>query len=232
MRQSAQEVHAKAEHAREAGEFLEALRLSDEALLAYQTEKNVLGIGDILASRSITFRLLWEQTNDQTFLILAKHEVMAGVEIARAGEKADVIMPLFRLGQVQDELGEFKDAVKSYSEAIEIFGVNPPKEHNRKGVLADMQVRLGVSQYRNGDKSALSKILEAIKDLEESDEKTVSKYNYDVWLSGAHMKVGEILKSDDPEEARKHLKVAKEIIDGNSDLKLRKRQWEKLNAGF
>src|SRR5437016_4444882 len=98
---------------------------------------------------------------------------------------------------------------------------NPPESFNRAGVLADMKVHWYTCMYKAGDKSGLDRALMAVKDLEVSDEKTVSKYNYDVWLSGAHMRIAEMLKEDNLEEAKKHLQMAKEIIDTNADLKLR-----------
>ncbi len=225
--------HGQASDANERGDFLDALKFTEEAFLAYQEDGDRFGLCDVLAQRSIILRLLQEKTSDKSFLILAKHEAMAGVEIARSFEQKDmIILPLFRLGQVQDDLGEFGEAVKSYKEAIEIFGTNPPETHNRKGVLADMQIRLAVAEYKAGDELALSRVLIGIEDLEKSGEKEVSKYNYDVWLSGAHMKIAEMLKATDMDLAKKHLNKAKKIIGGNSDLKLRKGQWEKLNESF
>ena len=41
-----------------------------------------------------------------------------------------------------------------------------------------------------------------------------------------------VLKENDPQKAKEHLQKAKEIIDANPDLKLRKAQWEKLAENF
>jgi tetratricopeptide (TPR) repeat protein len=231
MKETGREIHGKAEHAREAGNFLEALQLSEQAFLSYQEERNLFGMGDILASRSITLRLLFETSKDTSFLTRAKHDAMAGVEITRSSsEKSDLIMPLYRLGQVQEELEELSEACISYKEAVEIFESFPPKEHNRPAVLNDMKVRMYVCEYKSGNEDALGSAEDALVNLENDHEE--SRYTKDVWVSGGHMKLAEALKDHDLEVAKKHLLKAKEIIDMNPDLKLRKIQWEKLATLF
>lgn len=231
MKETGREVHGKVEHAREAGNFLTALQLSEQAFIAYQEEQDRFGMGDILASRSITLRLLFETSKDTSFLTRAKHDAMAGVEITRSSsEKSDLIMPLYRLGQVQEELEELSEACISYKESVEIFESFPPKEHNRPAVLNDMKVRMYVCEYKSGNEDALGSAENALVNLENDHEE--SRYTKDVWVSGGHMKLAEALKDKDLEGAQKHLLKAKEIIDMNPDLKLRKIQWEKLATLF
>ena len=231
MKQSGREIHGTAEHAREAGNFLTALQLSEEAFLAYQEEHDLFGMGDILASRSITFRLLFETSKDISFLLRAKHDAMTGVELTRtSSEKSDLIMPLYRLGQVQEELEELSEACNSYKESVEIFENFPPKEHNRPAVLNDMKVRMYVCEYKSGNEDALASAENALLNLENDPEE--ARYTKDVWASGGHMKLAEALKDKDLERAQKHLQKAKQIIDMNADLKIRKVQWEKMAASF
>ncbi|MCL4367404.1 hypothetical protein M1563_04535 [Patescibacteria group bacterium] len=52
-------------------------------MLAYQQEGNTIGFTEVLASRFLTFRHLFEQTQDQNFLILAKSSANSAVEIAK-----------------------------------------------------------------------------------------------------------------------------------------------------
>jgi tetratricopeptide (TPR) repeat protein len=222
------QVHIKAEKAREDGRFLEALKFTDEATVLYQEDGDVFGFCDIQASRFITLKHLWEKTGEDNYMILAKHATLAGVEIARKTHKPSaLIMPLFRLAQAHETLGEFEEGVECYKEAIENFEKNPPEEHNRPAVLLDMKIHLGVCEYKAGGKIALSRVEKLILELEKTSE---LKYNKDVWLSGAHMKLAEVLKSDNSEASKTHLVKAKEIVDANPKLVLRKKQWEKLNA--
>lgn len=219
--------HQQVAELREKGDSIRSLQLSEEAMQAYQEADDSLGFAEILADRSITLRHLYEQTSNKNYLILAKHEIMASVEIARvSGQKDALAIPLFNLGKVQKELGEHSEAAATFKEAVENMADNPPKMHYRPSVLADMRVHQAVCEYMAGDKLALERAEKALVELEGADE--VSKYNKDVWTSGGHMHMAEMLKQDKPEKAREHLQRAKDIIDKNPELTLRKKQWEKL----
>src|SRR5687767_12999022 len=85
---TAKELHSQAEQSREKGEFVEALKFTDEATVAYQQEGNASGFAEMQASRFLTLRHLYEKTGDRKFLILAKHAAEAGVEIAEEAEDA------------------------------------------------------------------------------------------------------------------------------------------------
>lgn len=224
------QIHGRAAQAREEGKHLEALTLADEAMLAYQTDSDLVGLAEIFADRSLVFRHLFDETNDKNFLVIAKHEMMTSVEMAeQSGQKEALALPYFNLAKVQQDLGEKEAAVSSYQKALTNQTQNPAPEHSRQAVLADMEIHLATCQYQAGDKSALKSALQALADLEVADE---VKYNKDVWLSGGHMRIAVAIRADDPEKARQHLQKAKEIIEANSDLKLRAAQWEKLAASF
>ena len=223
-------LHSKAEQAREKGNFQEALELTDQALIKYQEESSVLGFAEIQASRFLTLRHLFEKTNDQNYLILAKHSALSAVEIAQKnGNKEALVLPLFNLAKAQETLGELSKAVNSYKEAVGNMINNPPKEHNKPAVLADMKVHLDTTEYKNGDKTALER---AEKDLAELEQAEEMDYNKHVWTSGGHMRIAEMLKTDNPGKAQEHLQKAKEIIDADPNLTLRKTQWQKLAEKF
>jgi hypothetical protein len=76
--------------------------------------------------------------------------------------------------------------------------------------------------YKNALKKAEKIIVKLAKILHPS------KYHQDVWLSGYHLRFTEILITDSPSQAKKHLKIAKQIIDSNPELKLRRHQWQNL----
>jgi len=212
--------HIKAERARELGWFIEALQFADQAIYYYQQEKDNFGISDAMCSKILTYRHLFEQTNDTNFLILAKHAGEAAVEINKSP------ISLTRLGQAYKSLENWKKAEENFEEAIAEFEKNPPKHHNREAVLLDMKNQLFSSMYRNGDKSALEKMLQNIEKLNNTEE---LKYNKDVWLSGAHMEIAEMTNNEDKNLSKKHFDIAKDIIDNNQELVLRKKQLEKLN---
>lgn len=230
MESEGRRIHAQAAHAREEGDSVKSLQLDMEAFAAYQKEGDALGEAEILADGFLTLRHLYEKTDDRNYLIVAKYFAMASVEIAEnSGNREALALPWFNLAKALETLGEIKEAVEDYRKALDNITNNPPTSHNRPGVVADFKVHLTTAEYKAGDKSALERALAALSELEQSDE---VKYNKDVWLSGGHMRIAEMLKEDDPEKAKEHLQKAKEIIDANSDLKLRKAQWEKLAATF
>ncbi len=224
-------LHGLAAQAREDGESLKALQLTDEAMLAYQKDGDLLGLAEVFADRAITLRHLHQNTGDKSFLHIAKAETQASVDIAKdSGDKSALAIPYFNLAKIQQELGEINEAVMNFKEAVDNIEENPPIAHGKRpAIVADFKNHLAVAEYLLGDKSALERAELAVQDLEAADEE---KYNKDVWLSGAHMRITDILRTDEPEKAKEHLQKAKEIIDANPDLKIRKQQWEKLSASF
>lgn len=230
MKSVARKIHGKAEKAREGGKFVESLKFLDEALVLYQSEENYLGMADTYASRTLTLRHFYQKTGDKVFMGLAKQAAATGVALARNhGGKDAIIRPLFNLAKTQKELGQIDEAVESYREALELMKTNPSKLHDSPAVLADMKNQLAVCEYLSGDESAMERAEETLADLEKAEEE---RYTKDVWMSGAHMRIAEALKEDDPKKAKRHLKAARKIIWGNKELKLRKGQWKKLNESL
>lgn len=225
------EIHGRAEQSRERGKTIEALILYQQALGAYQKDEDLPGFSESQAAEVIALFHLWEQTSFDGWLVRAKHVAMSSVEMAeKSGVKEALSIPYSKLGKVQEPLGELKEARESYKKAYDYLISNPPEAHGvRPAMQADFKLHWLTTAYAAGDKFVLPQIEESIKDLEKASE---VKYNKDVWLSGAHMRVAEILKEDDSTKAREHLKIAKEIIDANPDLKIRATQWQKLAEKF
>ncbi len=218
-----QKFHAQAEQAREQGHFLEALKLTDEAILAYQSEGDTAGFAEVLSSRFLTLRHLFNKTGDQNYLILAKHTVIASVEIAQKTDSSATALPLFNLAKIQEELAELNEAISSYQQALKIMKTNPSAQHNRPGVIADMENHLAIAELKNGDQTAKQRALDALTRLSQSDE---PQYNQDVWISGGYMRLAQATKK------KEYLDQAKVIIDANPDLILRKAQLEKLSPNL
>jgi tetratricopeptide (TPR) repeat protein len=158
--------------------------------------------------------------------------MLASVTIAReSGNKQALALPFFSLARLQEDLGELSDAVESYKEAIANMQNNPPETHKFPAVLADMQIHLATCEYKAGDKTALERAEKALVDLQAAADEP-NKFSKDVWLSGAHMRIAEILKTDNPQKAKNHLQQAKTIIDANPELILRQKQWQRLADTF
>jgi tetratricopeptide (TPR) repeat protein len=225
-------LHGLAADARERGEFARSLDLNDKALMAYDADGDSLGFAEGIGCRAITLRVFaGERSDSRRFLILAKHEMMASVEIAReTGNPKALALPLFELGKAHEYLGEHEQAVDAFSEAVQTFDKHKNEFPNGSSVLADMKVHLACAEYENGDKLALARAEEALEALTTAENE--STFAKDVWVSGAHMHIAEILQEDNPEKAQEHLQKAKEIVDENPELVNRKKQWERLADKF
>lgn len=234
MESKGRQIHGEAAKARERGESIEALKLYMDAMDTYQREGDNLGFAEIQTEIFLTLRHLFEKTSHHGYQILAKHAAMSSVELAEeSGDKTALAIPQFNLAKVQEDLGELEEAVITYKKALENITNNPPAPHNvpqRPAIIADFQSHLATCEYKAGDKSALERAEQATLDLEKAED--LADYNKHVWLSGAHMRIADVLKTDDPEKAKEHLQKAKEIIDADERLVLRKTQWEKLATTF
>lgn len=231
MESHGRQLHAKAEQAREEGKFQESLDLNNEALRAYDAVDDSLGFSEGIASRSITLRVYANAHDSNRLLILAKYEMLGAVEIARdSGNKGALALPLYHLAQIYEDLGELSEAITSYKEAIKQMQDTPPDRHNRSEVIANMKVHMMTCEYKAGDKTALERAEIALRDLESAQNPNT--YEQDVWVSGGYMRIASVLKEDKPQRANEYLQTAKEIIESNSQLKLRKEQWNKLAATF
>lgn len=227
------EIHQRAEEARENGRFLDALKFVDEATIVYLEDGDLLGLAEVQSSKQSTFKQLYRQTGDKNYLILEKYSAGTAVEIAEeSGIKEALAIPYHNLGKYYEEAGEHRKAAEFFKKAVYSMKESPSKNHNRPAVIADIKGHQFAAEYLAGDRSALKRTEQALKELIESNEKQISKYNYDVWISGAHLRIAEMLREDIPKKAKDHLRKAKEVIDDNPDLKLRKIQWEKLAETF
>ena len=228
MESKGRQLHAQAAKAREEERFTESLTFNDEALFAYDADNDALGFSEGIACRSITLRVYANLHASKRLLTLAKYEMMASVDLARQSEDIkSLALPLYNLAQIREDLEEYKDAVHDYQEAVNAMENDAPAIHNRPSVLANMKLHLASCEFKTDDKTALERAKQALQDLENAEEP--NKYNKDVWVSGAYMRLADAIKTENPDEARKYLEKAKEIIDSNPELTLRKKQWEKLS---
>lgn len=220
---SGRKAHIAEEMAREEGNFLEALRLSDEATLLYQKEEDAIGLSEIQAARFEIFKHLFEETDDKNYLILAKMAAKTGVKIARnSGKPESLAIPLFCYGKALHLKGKHDKAIETFKEALDVL----PKSHqNRPSVESDIKVHLAVCEYISGDETALQRAEEALNTLEQTGEQ---KYEKDVWVSGGYMKIAEAIYAKESNKGEEYLSKAKDIINSNSDLILRKKQLERL----
>ncbi len=227
----ARQLHAKALKLREQKDIVEAQKVDQEALDEYAKDKDTLGFSELLSMHAKSYLHQYNFSQFKPYLLLAKHIAHAAVEIAdESGDPSQTILPLFNLGEVCADAGDLPASIEAYRKAVELQEKAPAERHNRKSVLANFKVHLTTTEYANGDKSALERAEGALKDLQESGD--ANPYERHVWGSGAHMRIANMLREDNPEKAKEHLAKAKKIIDADPELIIRKEQWEKLAKSF
>ncbi len=228
MKKSAQETHSKAIQKTQQGDFLEALVLTDEATLIYQEEENIAGQAETQSARFIIFKHLYQKTHAPSYLILARLNAQAGVEIAKQTNNPTALaIPYFNLGKAYELEKKYHEAAQNYQQALELSTNHPSPQHNKVAIRADIKSHLAYAKYKSGNQGALKSMEEAIKELEETND--APEFEKKVWLSGAHMQTAEMVYKENMAQAKIHLNKASEIIASDPQLILRKGQWEKLN---
>lgn len=228
----ARQIHAKAEESRELKQdFLASLQFADQAAIQYQKENDLLGLAEVQSTRANTLKHLYHQTESKVYLILTLHAAQSSVDIAKlSGDPTAKALPYHKLGTILRLANRLKEAVVAHQKAVKHITKSPPPRHDRPAVHLNFKNHLYTCMYLAGDKKALEKAEQTITELTKTKE--VSQYNKDVWLSGGHMRIAQMLKKDNPVKAQEHLAKAKQIIDSNPKLKLRLEQWQKLSATF
>jgi len=222
------EILEKALLLQEQNKPLEALQQENEALLQFAQSKDYAGMAEIVVLRSKTLKHLYQQSDDKNYLVLARAEASAAVEIAEnTSNKAAAAIPYFVLAQMHEALEEFPQAKIAYQKTLYYLPEAPQPQHNRKSVAADIKGHLAYCEFKSGDKNAVNQALEALQELESTTD--ANKYEYNVWLSGAHMRIATMYHQLKSPEAKVHLDKAKQIIDSDEQLILRNQQWERLN---
>jgi tetratricopeptide (TPR) repeat protein len=213
--------HKKAEKLREQDKHLQALELCDEALLAYQQEKNYFGISSLLQSRILIYKHLFLLTKDSSFYLLAMKDAELSLLISQKHKLSNLHVVYFRLGETFMLSNDFSKAILNYKKALELY----PKEDSEKG---DYRYHLGEALYRNGNKKGgLENLLFGLKTIQRYKLKTDS-FLINVWESGNYLRLTELLKKDNPKQSKEYLLKAKQIINSDERLIIRKRQLQKL----
>lgn len=224
MNNDAKGLLIQAKSARERGDFKKSLELLGDGIIASIDEGKEEKLVDILSSYALVYRHLYDKTQNENYLILAKHSAINALELAQKSNDPTLLcIANYNLGKVQESLGELKEAMNSYREAIS-------KDIQRPAMMAEMRTRLYVLELRMGDNEAMERFEKAVSELVKSEEN--DNYSKAVWLSGAYMHMAEALIGKDNAKARQLLNEAGKVIASDMRMKLRKEQLEKLKNQF
>ncbi len=114
-------------------------------------------------------------------------------------------------------LKDYTAAESEFKKSVELY----PLDNAEKG---DWTTHLGDAMYRNGKKEEGKKVvLEGISMIKAKSSQ-LDTFLYNLWVSGAYLRLAKLLKVDNLEESQFYLNQAKEIIDSDSRLVIRKQQ--------
>jgi len=220
-----QNFHQKAINSREQDKHLQALKFCDEAIIACQKEKNYLEFSSILHTRVLIYKHLFLLTQDFCFYVLALKDVESSLLISKKYQLSNLYICYFRIGEIFMLSNNFPKAILNYKKALNLY----PNVDSEKG---DYQYHLGEAQYRHGDKKlGLKNLLDGLMLIQKYQSKTDS-FLIHVWESGCYLRLAELLRKDNPSEAKKYLELAKNIIKPDTKLVIRKRQILELSKKF
>ncbi len=211
---------------RERGQLPQALKILGQAVNAAAKEKDFIRMITALGERGLVWKHFHLETKDRAFLVLARKDIEA-MQLISELKSVDIKRHTisFLLGQTDMLLGDFKNAIINFRKALRIFkGLSSEK--------GDWRYHLGEAYYKAGDKEKGKKtIFEGIEEIKKGSEEA-PKFLCNVWLSGAFMRLADLLRLDEPKEAKKYLGQAEDIIDKTKGLVMRRRQLQRLKRKF
>ncbi len=218
--------HHEANVSREEDKHLEALKLMDEALIEYSRKNDNSGVAMAIADRALIYKHLFLLTFKKTFAILMKKDAEACLSIAQNfGLKELYGVAYFRLGEANMLFRNYEKAAENYRKSLENYaGTNAEK--------GDYKYHLGEAVYRTGKKEeGLRLLLEGLKEIQENKD-DVNDFVTHVWESGCYMRLAELLREDNLNQAKGYLEKAQKIAKADKKLIIRRRQISKLAKTF
>lgn len=223
---SAREIHVKAERAREDDHLDEALNLFTKAIVDYQKEGNWEGAADALMGRALTHKHFFWRDNNLEARDHAKQDAEMALNIAKHHNLTSLYPRVyFLLGEVVMLCDDYKVATTNYMNGLASFGGSLCERGNWTS-------HVGQALYKSGEKEeGKAAFKEGLKLIKENRD-GVDPFLANVWESGAHMRMAECLRNDEPDIAREHLELCRQIINSDPRLVIRKRQLEELQRLF
>jgi tetratricopeptide (TPR) repeat protein len=217
---SPEKLHSFGSKLRERDIHLEALLYLNYAIIGYQKKGNYRGVVEALKDKMLTWKHLFLMTGDLIYAALSKKGAEAMLEIAKEKNLKDKFSTsYFRLGEAAVLYKNYEEASHNYKKALKYY----------KGPLSekgDYRYHLGEVLYRLGKKKqGLNTILRGLAEIDRG-AKEFPSFVINVWKSGCHLRLFELLMENERVEALLHLKEAERIINSDKNLVIRRRQLE------
>ena len=223
---SASKFHRKSEELREEDRHIGALKIIEEAIVAYQKEKNYEGMSRALQSRFLIYKHLFLLSRDKAFAILGEKDAQSSLLIAKEHNISAVMSSCyFRLGEAAMLFEDYKKARDNYKKAIDTYV-------GTKAEKGDYRYHLGEAIYKNGEKETGKRIiLQGLTEIK-NNAKEADSFLIHVWESGCYMRLAELLRDDEPDQAKYYLNKAHQTAISDNRLIIRKRQIDQLANKF
>ena len=217
--------HIHADALREEGKSLEAINLYNEVIIADLAKKDYSSLLGALTGRLLAWKHLFYKTNDPIYALFVKKEAETMLDIAKTyGFTNRMYLLHFLSATSASLLNDHGVAEKEFQQAVDLY----PIDNAEKG---NWIAHLGHAMYLNGKKEkGKQTILLGVQKIN-SHSSTLDSFLMHVWVSGAYLRLAKLIEQDDPNESQVYLNQAKEIINSDSRLVIRKQQLEDyLNA--
>lgn len=225
VNQQARDWHEQGGKLREEGKLFEAAAVLTQAILLMIESDDWEKLPGALGDRAYIWKHEYLKTKQDLFITLYEMDVQLMLAVAEDHELSDyVAKATFMMGEAEMMAEDYEAAVTWFTKALGLMLEVPEK--------GSLMCHLGEAWYRNGDKPVgLEKFEAGIAYLRLQEAKTDS-FEYKVWLSGAFLRLAELLQPDDSAAAKTNLEKAKAIIFSDDRLILRKQQYERLRNKF
>lgn len=212
------ELQKQADILREEGQSLRAIELYNQAIVQYQEAKDYAQVIGALTGRLLSWKHLYYKTEDKIYAIFVQKEAEAMLAIATEHRLTNKLHLMhFLNGTSAILLQDYPNAEEEFGKAVALY----PNEVAEKG---DWLAHLGEAVYLNGRKEVGKKmILQGVQKIEDNRSQ-LDPFLFNVWVSGAFLRLAKLLKSDNVQESQDFLSKAKKIIDSDPKLVIRKQQ--------
>jgi tetratricopeptide (TPR) repeat protein len=221
-----QKLLEQARTQREQGKTELALQTFNTILLQAQKKGQHVVIVEAFTDRAIAFRHMFEETGDVLWGILARKDAEAMLDMVKMwGVSEKLHTAYYMLGQAALLFKDYASAENYFFKSLRYFKGSP----SEKG---SWRYHWAKALYMVGEKKrSLFAFSQALNEIKKNADGT-DEFLVHVYLSGAYMSFAHVLQKDNPETAKKYYNLAKEIINSDKRLVVRKKQLQVLNKIF
>jgi tetratricopeptide (TPR) repeat protein len=207
---------------REAGRQQQALALAGRLILRFAKETDYLGLFDVLGSRCLVWKHLFQLTRRKVYRFLMRSDAELGLALSITEKlKSRLHVAHFRMAETLMTFQDYKVAAREYQLALRHYRGN-------RAERGDFRYHLGEALYRSGKRELGKKtILQGLQEIQ-ANRDAVDSFLANVWESGAYMRIAELLWKSKPKKAKQYLGEAKRIIESDKLLVMRRKQFQIL----